>query len=199
MNTVRLRVYDAQTNEPARLPSLPALIHGSEASNAALLAAALIQAAIQAEEAVVVLSVRKKDIRVLGEQLRLTKPAATGSQVDVPTMTVAEHHLLVTLVFKEPDQLLAALRSMTDWSERFVVILGSQETLTPGIWQVVKSAPRLLVCGDFTHARTHIAPDFFQTQIGFSDWPKEWKLQRPAHPSYVGVDAQSQKEYIVLV
>lgn len=200
MSNAFLQISDATTNQsvPAGSLARPMLLHGSEQSCASLMAAALIQAAVRREKPVVALSLRRSDIRTLQLQLGLGKPPQSGRQVDEPTMQAADEHLLVTLTLEKPDQLMTALRSLHDWQLRELVILGGEKTLTRSVWEVIQAGSELVVCGDFSHVSAALDLEKFQTRIGFSAWPKDWKIQRPDLPNYVGVEDRTGHQYVVL-
>lgn len=195
----RLEIRDAVSDQPIKhMAPTPMLIHGTESSNASLLASAIAQLAVRNDESVIVLSLHRSDIRKFRLQVGVGQPEKGGTQVDEPTIASIDDNLLIAVTYPTPANLLHALRSFPGWDDRWILILGAEKTLTNSIWRVVRAARKLVVVGDLAQSTIPIELEAFSRRIAFSPWPKNWHFQRPKRPGYIGVNESTNQEVIVL-
>lgn len=191
---------DAKTGTAFTIPRTgwPVLIHGAPKTGASFFTVVLCADLIRRGQKVVLLCAQGAAIRALQTELGLVRPASKFSAVTAAATPVLEEMQVVTLLQRHNADLMTSLRALSDWSERVVVIKNAEQILSPQLWAVVQSHPKLIISGDFSTMIIDVDENNFPTRILFSTTPGSWHHQRLPLPTYVG-DAVIGKKHQPLI
>lgn len=195
------RFVDATTQRPLTWDEgdWPCFIHGAERSGASFSTIILTAELVRRGQNVAFLCARAEAVLALERELRLDRPKVRAKAVTRATASPLAESQLVTMHHDRGEFLLRSLRALSDWSERIVVVKNVERVLTPGLWSVLQTHPRLILSGDAGRLPINLPTDHFFRLIGFSTWPDGWSMTRPANlPKYAGHMIQRGQERTVI-